>query len=305
MKWILLLINTFFITSIIQAQELNCKVTVMHQRIQNVDKKIFQSLESALNNFLNNRKWTNDIFLPEEKIECSFILNLTSVVEENVYKGTLNVSASRPVFGTNYSTPLVTFIERDDNFVFKYEASLPLNYDDNNVNAGDPQVANLMAILAFYVNIILGLDYDSFSPLGGTEYFKKAQYITGNAPTENGIKGWLASEPPRNRFWLVDQILNPRFDGYRNAWYIYHREGLDQMASDKNKGIQKIFSVVPMLAKINRDNPSAYLLQFYFNAKGNEYINLISELPQDNRKEIIDMLSAMDVPNAGKYRAIK
>src|SRR5690606_1783992 len=121
-------------------------------------------LESALNNFLNNRKWTNDIFLPEEKIECSFILNLTSVVEENVYKGTLNVSASRPVFGTNYSTPLVTFIERDDNFVFKYEASLPLNYDDNNVNAGDPQVANLMAILAFYVNIILGLDYDSFSP---------------------------------------------------------------------------------------------------------------------------------------------
>lgn len=305
MKWILLLISSVIISTSTFSQELSCKVTVMHQRIQNVDKKIFQSLETALNNFLNNRKWTSDVFMPEEKIECAFILNLTSVVSENVYKGTLNISASRPVFGTNYSTPLVTFIERDDNFVFKYESSQPFNFDENNISAGDPLSANLLAIMAFYVNIILGLDYDSFSPLGGTEYFKKAQYISGNAPTEGGIKGWLASEPPRNRYWLVDQILNPRFDGYRNAWYIYHREGMDEMAKEKNKGIQKIFSVVPMLAKINRDNPSAYLLQFYFNAKGNEFLNLIAELPPENRKEIVDMLSAMDVPNSGKYRAVK
>lgn len=288
-----------------QAQELNCKVDVSFDRIQNVDPKVFQALKKSLNEFVNNRKWTNDNFKASEKIDCTFFLNLTErTPNENIYKGTLNIQASRPVFNSGYNSSTVNFIDRE--VVFRFDESQTLQYDDNRVAGSDALASNLTAIVAYYSYIILGLDYDSFSPKGGDEYFKRALNIVNNAPEEGkSIRGWKAAEGNRNRYWLIDQILNPRFDAFRPYWYKYHRLGLDVLSQKPEEGRKVILDGIPTLTKINNDNPTSILLQFFFNAKSSEYVNVLQQSTKEERKDYIDQLSKMDVPNTPKYRAIK
>ena len=288
-----------------QAQELNCKVDVSFDRIQNVDPKVFQALKKSLNEFVNNRKWTNDNFKASEKIDCTFFLNLTErTPNENIYKGTLNIQASRPVFNSGYNSSTVNFIDRE--VVFRFDESQTLQYDDNRVAGSDALASNLTAIIAYYSYIILGLDYDSFSPKGGDEYFKRALNIVNNAPEEGkSIRGWKAAEGNRNRYWLIDQILNPRFDAFRPYWYKYHRLGLDVLSQKPEEGRKVILDGIPTLTKINNDNPTSILLQFFFNAKSSEYVNVLQQSTKEERKDYIDQLSKMDVPNTPKYRAIK
>ena len=288
-----------------QAQELNCKVDVSFDRIQNVDPKVFQALKKSLNEFVNNRKWTNDNFKASEKIDCTFFLNLTErTPNENIYKGTLNIQASRPVFNSGYNSSTANF--RDREVVFRFDESQALQYDDNRVAGSDALASNLTAIIAYYSYIILGLDYDSFSPKGGDEYFKRALNIVNNAPEEGkSIRGWKAAEGNRNRYWLIDQILNPRFDAFRPYWYKYHRLGLDVLSQKPEEGRKVILDGIPTLTKINNDNPTSILLQFFFNAKSSEYVNVLQQSTKEERKDYIDQLSKMDVPNTPKYRAIK
>lgn len=286
------------------AQELECKVTVMHRNVSNVDAKVFKSLEKALNDFLQNKRWTNDNYKPHEKIECNFMLNVIKRVSENVYSATLNINANRPIFGTSYSTPLVNHREQESDFTFRFEESQNIIYDDNRVAGNEALAGNLPAVFAFYVYIILGLDYDSYSPNGGLEYLKKAQYIVQNAPEDALIKGWKSTGTTRNRYWLIEQLLSPRFDGFRTAWYNFHRHGLDLMQSEPEEAKAKIFSLIPILVKINDDNPTSFLLQFYFTAKSNEFLNIIALAPRDQRKQYVDQLSKIDVPNANKYREL-
>lgn len=287
------------------AQELNCKVDVSYDRIQNVDPKVFQALKKSLNEFVNNRKWTNDNYKASEKIDCSFLLNLTERnPSENIYKGTLNIQASRPVFSSGYNTPIVNFIDRE--VVFRFDESQTMQYDDNRISGSDPMVSNLTAIFAYYAYVILGLDYDSFAPKGGDEYFKRALNIINNAPEEGkSIRGWKAAEGNRNRYWLIDQILSPRFDAFRPYWYNYHRLGLDMLSQKPEEGRKVILAGIPTLTKINNDNPTSILFQFFFNAKSNEYVNILQQTPKEERKDYVDQLSKMDVPNTPKYRGVK
>ncbi len=289
----------------LQAQELNCKVDVSFDRIQNVDPKVFQALKKSLNEFVNNRKWTNDNFKASEKIDCTFFLNLTErTPNDNIYKGTLNIQASRPVYNSGYNSSTVNFIDRE--VVFRFDESQTLQYDDNRVAGSDALASNLTAIVAYYSYLILGLDYDSFSPKGGDEYFKRALNIVNNAPEEGkSIRGWKAAEGNRNRYWLIDQILSPRFDAFRPYWYKYHRLGLDVLSQKPEEGRKVILDGIPTLSKINSDNPTSILLQFFFNAKSSEYVNVLQQSTKDERKDYIDQLSKMDVPNTPKYRAIK
>ncbi len=289
----------------LQAQELNCKVDVSFDRIQNVDPKVFQALKKSLNEFVNNRKWTNDNFKASEKIDCTFFLNLTErTPNDNIYKGTLNIQASRPVYNSGYNSSTVNFIDRE--VVFRFDESQTLQYDDNRVAGSDALASNLTAIVAYYSYHILGLDYDSFSPKGGDEYFKRALNIVNNAPEEGkSIRGWKAAEGNRNRYWLIDQILSPRFDAFRPYWYKYHRLGLDVLSQKPEEGRKVILDGIPTLSKINSDNPTSILLQFFFNAKSSEYVNVLQQSTKDERKDYIDQLSKMDVPNTPKYRAIK
>ncbi|RQO31523.1 DUF4835 domain-containing protein [Taibaiella sp. KBW10] len=283
-----------------QAQEFNGKVTVRYDRLQGVDAKIFEGLQNSLNQLLNNTKWTNDTYKNIEKIDCSFMLNLTKRTG-NIFSGTLTIQASRPVYNATYSTALVNFLDKD--VTFKYEQGQVIIYDEQRVSGSDPVAANLTAIFAYYVNIILGLDYDSFQQGGGTDYYKKAQYIVLNAPEEGKtLSGWKSSEGNnKNRYWLVDQILNPRFESFRPYLYAYHRYGLDVMWEKPDEGKKTIMDGLDGLSTINQQNPSSVLLQFFFNAKSAEYINLLKSMPESERKKYAPKLAALDITNASKY----
>jgi len=288
----------------LSAQELNGRVEVSYDRIQGVDPKVFQTLQKDLNDFINKRKWTDDNYKPFEKIDCDFLLYLTDKKQENVYSATLTIQASRPVFNTSYSTPTVSY--QDKEITFRFDESQTLQFSDNNVSGTDALASNLTAVFAYYVYIIVGLDYDSFSPDGGSPYFKKAQNIVSNAPEEGkNITGWKASEGRRNRYWLVEQILDPRFGPFRSFWYTYHRKGLDLMADKPDEALKNIFAGLPVLTKLYNENTASILLQFYFNAKADEWANLVRQAPKQDRKKYVDELMKIDVADAEKYRRIK
>jgi len=301
-----LLIAVLFSGNMLLAQELNCKVTVTHREIQNVDAKVFKALEKSLNDFMNNQKWTSDIFQPNEKIECSFLLNITKNPEQNMYSGTLTINASRPVYGTSYSTSLLNYVERDEDFTFRFDESQPLLFDDNRVSGSDALGSNLTAVFAFYAYMILGYDYDSFSPLGGTALFKKAQNVAFNAPEDGKIAGWKSSERNNgNRYWMIEQLMNPRYEPLREAWYKYHRQGLDLMTSQPEEAVNNIMSVLDPIDRLSKETQYPVVVKLFFFSKSLEYQNFLPQAPAEKRKNYIEMLARTDIPNAGKYRSIK
>jgi hypothetical protein len=287
------------------AQDMNAIVDVTYDRIQNVDPKVFESLKKGIREFLNNRKWTNDNLKAAEKIDCNFLLTITEKTGENVFKANLNIQSSRPVFNSGYNSPMVNYVDRD--VVFKYDQGQTFIFDDSRVSgSSDGLTSNLTAIFAYYTYLIIGFDYDSFSLRGGDDYFKKAQNVVQNAPEDSkAIKGWKAAESTRNRYWLMDQILNPRFGDMRPYYYNYHRKGLDMMSTKPEEARKVILDGIPTLTKINNENPTSVYFQFYFNAKSVEFQNILAQTPVADRKDYIEQLCKMDVPNTAKYRSIK
>jgi hypothetical protein len=286
------------------AQELNCKVKVMYDRIQGIDKQVFIGMERNITEFMNTRKWTTDQFQTNERIECNILINLTSQIEQDAFEATINIQATRPVFNTSYNTSLVNFMDRE--FKFRFNQFTPLQFDDNRVVGNDPFASNLTAVLAYYAYLVIGLDYDSFAPNGGTDYFKKAQNIVNNAP-ESGkaINGWKAVDGNKNRYWIIDQMLNPRFKAFRAIWYNIHREGLDKMSTKPVESRRLILESLPQLVQLNRENPSSILLQFFFSAKSDEYASLVAQEEQGEKTKYISMLQQVDIPNIQKYNNIK
>lgn len=288
------------------AQELNCKVTIMHDKVQGVDNKVFNSMQKAIAEFMNQHKWTNDDFGPTEKVDCSIFITLTGNKvggDVDAYSGTISIQASRPVYNSSYATSLVNYVDKD--FVFKFTQYSPMQFDDNQVSGSDPVTSNLTAILAYYSYIILALDYDSFSPEGGTPLLKKAQNIVNNAPEGKGINGWKAMENTRNRYWLADQLLNARFSDIRKFWYTMHREGLDSMTMKPVEARNTILNGIKKVYNVNKENPGSIYVQFLFNAKGNEMLQLVGQAPKQERAQYITWLTSMDMPNSAKYNALK
>lgn len=220
---------SFFFTvtiAIAHGQEIQARLTVMASKISTqVNKNVFQTLQTGLMNFLNNRKWTNDAFQPNEKIQCNFLLNVEQELGNNVYKGKLTVQAARPVYSSTYDSPIINFL--DDDVVFRYQEFQSIEFNENRVQGNDPVAANLTAILAYYVNIILGFDYASFSLRGGDAYFQKAWNIVSNAPEARDITGWKSFENIRNRYWLAENLNSNRFALIHDALYSYYRSGMD------------------------------------------------------------------------------
>jgi len=288
------------------AQELNCKVKVMHDKITNTDPQVFTTMERAITEFMNTRKWTTDEFQTAERIDCNVLINLTAKLSgsDDAYTATINIQASRPVFNTSYTSPTVNFIDRD--FVFQYSQYNPLQFNDNRVSGANALESNLTATLAFYVYVILGLDYDSFAPNGGMPFFKKAQNVVNNAPEQGKtIPGWKAFDSRTNRYWLIDQILNPRFASLHTFWYIMHREALDNMAANPAESRQKILAGVSALQQLQKENPGSILLQFFFNAKSDEFLRILAQLPKEQRTPYINILAQVDVANAARYNSLK
>lgn len=296
-------LSVFFLSiiSFSHAQELRARVSVLTNRVANtVDKKVFVTLQNALNNFISNRKWTKDVFAPEERIDCSFLLNLASTDEANVYKASVTVQAARPVFNSAYQSPIVNFI--DENLTFKYVEFQQLDFNENRVTGTDANESNLTAVLAYYVYIILGIDYDSYSPRGGDPFFQKAQNIVNNAPEGRSIAGWKAFDGLRNRYWLAENLLNSRYTIMHDAYYNYYRKGMDKMYDDENVARQTILGVLAQLNSYNTENPNTMILQFFFQGKSQELINIFSKAAPADKARASELLQKLDVSNAVKYK---
>jgi Domain of unknown function (DUF4835) len=283
------------------AQELKANVTIASNQVgNNVNQNVFRTLQTALNTFLNTRKWTTDNFLVNERIECNFFLNLTSTGDLNVYNAQLTIQAARPVFNTSYLSPIINF--KDDNITFKYLEFQQLEFNENRVTGNDALVSNLTAIMAYYAYMILGFDYASFSPRGGDIYFQKAQHIVNNAPDGRGISGWKAFDGVRNRYWLVENMMNSRYTIMHDVYYNYYRLGMDKLYDDENAARMEVMNVLNLMNNFNTDNPNKMISQFFFQGKSTELVRIFSKAPQQDKMRASEILQRLDITNAQKYK---
>lgn len=297
-KFLLLLL---VVSSTSIGQELNARVTVVTTRVSNnVNRNTFLTLQTALNNFLNNRKWTSETYAPNERIDCNFLINLESTSETNVYKGSLTIQAARPVFNTNYLSPIINY--KDDDFTFKYIEFQQLDFNENRVTGTDALVSNLTAVFAYYAYLIIGFDSDSFSPKGGEMYFQKAQNIVNNAPDGRNISGWKAFDGIRNRYWLVENMSNSRFAIMHDIYYNYYRLVMDKLYDDEKGARAELLNVLNLLDNFNTENPNKMITQFFFQGKATELVKVFSKASPPDKARAMELLPRLDLTNAGKYK---
>jgi hypothetical protein len=290
------LIFTFlsFITSFVFSQELNCKVQVLSQQVQGTDKHIFELLQTAINEFLNNKKWTTDVFKNDERIDCSMLINVTERSSDD-FKATIQVQARRPVYKSSYNSVLIN--HNDNEFQFKYIEGQALDFSENTFSS------NLTSVLAYYAYLIIGLDYDSFSLNGGTPYLQKALAVTNNAQSSDA-KGWKAFESNKNRYWLINNMMDASFVPLRECMYNYHRKGLDVMATNKESGRAVILESIESLKNVHQIKPLSFNMQVFFNGKSDEIINIFSGAFSDEKSKIVNILNEIDPTNSNKYTKI-
>ncbi|MBP5501389.1 MAG: DUF4835 family protein [Bacteroidales bacterium] len=293
----LLMILMFSLQGIL-AQELNCRVNINYSSLSTTPTPVFQSLQTDVTAFLNERHWTNHHYEPNERIECNVMITITEFNGVDRFTGTIQVNLSRPVFMTSYNSPLFTFKEGDGKFTFRYLEGENLQFIENTVTS------NLTQVLAFYAYIILGYDYDTFSPLGGTEYFKKALRVALTAQG-SGHEGWSTADSKQNsRYNLVDALLDKRFENLRLGEYYYHRQGLDVMPSDPNTARRKMLEALKSIQRSERAKPNSLVVSLFFTAKSDEIVNVFSESPVTEKNEVLQILKELDVTNMAKYQKI-
>lgn len=290
-----LVIFVFLLTlSFSQAQELNCNVKVNSERITSANQQIFKTLETSLNEFVNKSKWSTRDFKNNERIDCSMFINV-SEFNNNVFTATIQVQASRPVFNSTYSTPILSINDKD--FTFRYVEFENLFFNPNSFDS------NLVSVVAFYAYMILAFDADSFEPQGGNEYLDIAQNIV--SVSQSGGKGWSQSDGLQNRFFLVNDMLSSTFDPIRLGFYEYHTKGLDLMANDLAKGKDGIKNAILTLSKIHSVRPNAYLTRVFFDTKADEISSVFTGGPKVDITSLVDNLNRVSPLNASSWSKIK
>ncbi len=288
-------------SGIVKSQELNARVSVLSNRVgSNVDKSTFQTLQTALTNFVNNTKWTTDNYGANEKINCSFLLNLETTGDANVYKASLTIQSARPVFNSSYISPVINY--QDNDVTFKYVQFQQLDFNDSRVSGTDPLASNLTAVFAYWIDMVLGFDYDSFSLKGGNTYFQKAQNIVNNAPQDRSISGWNAFDGTRNRYWLAENVLNSTYSIFHDAIYDYYRLGMDNLYDNEVNARTQILNVLSMLNTFNVQNPNTMILQFFFQAKSQELNSIFAKANPADKAKALDLLVRLDPSSATKYQ---
>ncbi len=286
-------------------QELNCKVTVVSQKITGVDNTVFRRLKNNLSEILNTTDWTNQKFDAKEKIECNFILTLEAKSDENIFKASLQVQAYRPVFESSYDTPLLNHKDKQVTFSFLPNESLQYTAGGRN--------NELVAVIAYYAYLIIGLDADSFSKFGGSEALKKAQQIV-QYQTQGAENGWAATERNINRYWIIEDLLN--YKDLRETIYQYHREGLDNMASAPREGIENLLESIEELKNVHEKSTNVAAMHVFFDAKANEITQSVAAFPEKKRKKIFafpekkrkkifSLLAKIDPGHLGIYKTIE
>lgn len=295
MKQLLSIFWLMCVVTVAFGQQLNCTVNVISPQVQNTERRIFETLQTDIREFMNSRQWTTDRFTLEERIECSILITISERIGNDRFRGTLQVQSSRPAFMTSYNSTLLNVNDQD--FTFTYVENQPIQFQENQ------HTDNLSSVLAFYAYMILGMDYDSFSPKGGEPFFQNALQVVNNAQNEPE-RGWKAFEGSRNRYWLIENTLNARYEEFRQVIYDYHRKGLDVMQSDLEGGRRVITECIPKLKRIRLDQPNSYLLTVFFTAKTDELINIYKEAFPDVKQRVTNDLREMDPANANRYAEI-
>ncbi len=277
------------------AQEFICQVMVNTSKIQTADKTRYETLQKDLYEFVNNRTWSNYQFKPEEKIECSIMIILDDPGSSNEMKGTMTVQLRRPVFKSSYNTVLMNYIDKD--IQFTYVQNEPLEYVENAFTN------NLTSLIAFYVNMFLGMSFDTFSQNGGSEFYQKANSIV-NTCQNRSETGWKSFENQKNRYWMVENLQNSTYAKVREFLYKYHRLGLDAMADNVDQARQVITESLELLQMANRERPGLFIISMIVMAKSDEIINIYSQANQTEKTKVVAIMRELDPANAAKYQQI-
>ena len=277
------------------SQELSAQVVVNSDLVNQTNQQIFKTLERSLNEFINTQVWTDQALLNQEKISCSFVFNL-SAYSNDQFEATLQVQSERPVYQTNYDTPVLNFLDKD--IIFSYQEFQPLFYNESSFES------NLISLVSFYAFVIIGLDADTFIQNGGNKYFEMARQVVNLSQTTSR-KGWKPGDGLRNRFWLIDSLRSNTFKEYRQTLYDYHRLGLDQMTRDPVTGKTALMRAIQGLEPLFQRRPNAFLIQLFFDAKVEEIVNLFKEGPKIDFKKTENILKKIAPFFAGRWKQIK
>ncbi|MHA4896578.1 type IX secretion system protein PorD [Pedobacter sp. PWIIR3] len=294
----LVFLLVLFSTPILKAQELNARVQILAPTVPNIDKRNLDVLQKNIREFLNNNKWSNENYAPQERIECNFVITITEWDGNSAYKAEAQLQSSRPVYGTAYNSTLLNLSDKD--FDFNYTEGQSLDFSDQNF------ISNLSSLLGFYAYTIIGLDKDSFSPLGGTFYYKKALTLLNNAQVSSN-KGWKAFDGLRNRYWLNENLLNKGFEDLRVFIYDYHFNGLDKLQDNTGRGVKKMISLLGGLKQMDKQKLGSIFPNFYFASKADEVVNIFSTPTGDpsDKLKAYNLLIEVDPANINKYEALK
>jgi len=279
-----------------KAQELNCKVNINYSKIQGTNTQVFKTLETALTEFINDRKWTSAQYTVAEKISCSMNITVKEHTEDGAFKCELLVQANRPVYNASYNTTLFNF--KDVNFNFTYLEFDPLELRENQIDS------NLTAVIAYYAYLIIGMDMDSMAPLGGTDVLRTAESIVTAAQTMSEA-GWKAFDDNRNRHGIITDYLDEQMKPYRQMVYDYHRMGLDEMAQNADRGRVKITVALEELKKAKENKPMSVLPQLFTEIKKDELVNVYSKGMQAEKEQVYTMLVDINPALSTEWDKIK
>jgi len=275
-------------------QELICDVNVVvTSKVQLSDKSMFVTLESGLREFINNKKWTSESYKPEERIEAVLVINISEQLSLTQFKAEITIQSSRPVFNSNYGTPIFRHVDKD--FTFEYAEFQPFLFNENTF------INNLTSVIAFYVYIIIGMDRESFSLKGGNVFFQKAQGIVNNAQGAND-GGWKPHEDTRNRYWIIENLLNPNYAPVRDVYYKYHRNGLDIMYKEIQNGRKVVMNCLNSLVGVFEQYPNSMIMHLFFSAKSNELTGIFSKATPAEKSKAFNLLVKMDAANTNLYK---
>ena len=282
------------VTGAIQAQELNCKVSINYDRITNANPQIFKTLERSLTDFINKTRWTNQTFKDNEKIECSMLINVSGYSSDQ-FTASIQVQSSRPIFNSSYTSPVFNYNDKD--FSFRYLEFETLVFSPNSYDS------NLISVVAFYSYMMMGLDADTFGLKGGDQYYELAQNVAILAQ-QGGSKGWNQSDGNLSRYFLINDIRSNTFSPYREAMYEYH-SGLDMMADNQKAAKEKIKRSVKTLSAIYDSRPNAFLTRIFFDAKADELVSIFSGGPSIAVADMVENLNKISPLNSSKWGNIK
>ncbi len=300
-KFLFILIPALYIFLIsgAYAQELNAVVTISTPKLQETDPKVFQTLERDLREFLNQERWTEDDYKPHERIECNFQVNISTEAGNNTYKADIAIKAIRPVFGTEYKTVLINHVDRD--VTFTYQEFQPIE------NGTEFFKDNLSAVFSYYAHLILALDAESFTSGGGDIHFQKAQAIINQVPpnVSDSDKGWTALSRKTTRYWILENLLNPRFKSFNEAWYNYHRKSLDVLHSNPGLALVTLVDALKEVDKTHAAYPNSIGVLMFLTAKSDEIVEIMKNAERTQKSIVYDIMRKLDPSNSGKYSAIR